>query len=1236
MPEPTQEDISSHTSDISSQLEGFRPVPLIRHWSTPCNLSDTGAAVSHTSRTPDTALNIEDDMWENQPRYFHHVTEKLFFRAVSKSNVQLARRADAAGRCPPGKLQWKMDPQLRRPGIIQVNRLRWCLQKRHEFSTDSCFYEPEPYEKTEITGMFLEKPESVVVIAGKDITFTAKVDSTHLPRKPVMKWLKGKWLDLGSKAGKHLQFKETYDRNTKIYTYEMKMIKVVPGDAGGYRCEVTSKDKCDSSTFEISVEAAEQEAETDILSAFKRADAGEDEGELDFSALLKATKKKKKEQPPEPEVDVWEILKAAKPCDYEKIAFQYGITDLRGMLKRLKKMKTVEPKVSDAFLKRLESAYSVDKGKKIVLRVEVVDPSVEVKWLKNGQEIKPSAKYLMEADGNIRTLTINKTNLADDAAYECVIGTEKCFTEVFVKEPPVTITKLLDDYHVAVGERVEFEVDVSEEGAHVKWMFEEKELTRDDKQYRFKKDGKRHWLIIQEATLEDMGMYYVYTNGGQSKGELIVAEKELEVLQSLADLTVKSAEQAMFKCEVSDEKVTGKWFKDGVEVQPSERIKMTHAGRFHRLIIDEVKPEDAGDYTFVPDGFALSLSAKLNFLEIKIDYVPRQEPPKIHLDTTGSMVSQNTIIVVAGNKLRLDVEITGEPAPTVTWMKGDTPITEAEGRVRVESRKDLSCFVIEGAERHDEGNYTITVTNPAGEDKANLHIKIVDVPDPPENVKCTSVGEDCATIIWEPPKFDGGAPVKGYLMERKKKGSSRWTKLNFEVFEGTTYEAKRMIEGILYEMRVFAVNGVGISAPSLNSKPFMPIAPTSEPTKLVVADVSDTTCTLKWLAPEKVGAGGLDGYIVEYCKEGETEWHAANTDLIEKQNFVVRNLPTGEKMNFRVFAVNIAGRSPPASLAQPVTVREIMEYPKIRLPRQLRTRYIRRVGETVNLVIPFQGKPRPVAHWLKDGEPVDPKKVSVRNSNVDSILFIRSAEREHSGKYTLVLQIENMEDRATIDIRVVDLPGPPSEVKVTDVWGFNAALEWKPPKDDGNTEITGYTIQKADQKTKEWFTVYEHNRRTHCTVSDLIMGNEYMFRVYSENLVGLSTDPSFSKNTAFIAKVGLEYKPPDYKEKDMSCSPKFTAPLVDRSVVAGYSTAISCAVRGYPKPKIIWMKNKMIIGDDPKYLMQNNQGVLTLNIRKPSSFDGGKYTCKAVNDLGEDEVECKLEVRRKERERRGG
>ncbi|KAK2833050.1 hypothetical protein Q5P01_016939 [Channa striata] len=676
-------------------------------------------------------------------------------------------------------------------------------------------------------------------------------------------------------------------------------------------------------------------------------------------------------------------------------------------------------------------------------------------------------------------------------------------------------------------------------------------------------------------------MYYAFTNGGESKAELEVEDKELEVLQSIADLTVKAAEQAVFKCEVSDEKVTGKWFKDGVEVQPSDRIKISHIGRTHKLTIDDVKPSDAGDYTFVPDGYALSLSAKLNFLD----------PPKIHLDTSATG-NKNTITVVAGNKLRLDVEITGEPAPTVCWMKGDQVVAEAEGRVRVESRKTLSSFVIEGAEKDDEGHYTITVTNPAGEDKAELFIRIV-----------------------------------GYLMERKKIGSSRWTKLNFDVFESTTYEAKKMIEGVLYEMRVFAVNGIGISQPSANSKPFMPIAPTSEPTRLTVDDVTDTTCALKWRPPEKIGAGGIDGYIIEYCKEGSDEWVQANEEPVGKNQYRVKGLPVGEKLLFRVVAVNIAGRSPPAILSQAVTIREIMEHPKIRLPRHLRTKLIQVVGEKVNMVIPFQGKPRPVVTWFKDGVPLEDKTVGTRTSEVDTILFIRSSERTHSGKYTLSVQIENMSDSADIHIQIVEKPTPPIAVHVTDVWGFNAALEWKPPKDDGNCEIIGYTIQKADMKTKEWFTVYEHNRRPSCTVSDLVMGNEYSFRVFSENICGLSNEPGISKNTAVITKTGLAYNPPPFKERGKNHCPKFTAPLVNRSVIAGYTTAISCAVRGYPKPKIIWMKNNMIIGEDPKFLMQNNQGVLTLNIRKASLFDGGRYSCRAINDLGQDEVECKLEVR---------
>lgn len=57
------------------------------------------------------------------------------------------------------------------------------------------------------------------------------------------------------------------------------------------------------------------------------------------------------------------------------------------------------------------------------------------------------------------------------------------------------------------------------------------------------------------------------------------AEKKLEVYQSIADLTVGSKDQAVFKCEVSDENVRGVWLKNGKELVPDNRIKVSHIGR---------------------------------------------------------------------------------------------------------------------------------------------------------------------------------------------------------------------------------------------------------------------------------------------------------------------------------------------------------------------------------------------------------------------------------------------------------------------------------------------------------------------------------------------------------------------------------------------------------------------------------------------------------------------------------
>ncbi|EPQ10523.1 Myosin-binding protein C, cardiac-type [Myotis brandtii] len=907
-----------------------------------------------------------------------------------------------------------------------------------------------------------------------------------------------------------------------------------------------------------------------------------------------------------------------------------------------------------AFQKKLQPAYQVNKGHKIRLTVELADPDAEVKWLKNGQEIQMSGRYIFESNGAKRTLTISQCSLADDAAYQCVVGGEKCSTELFVKE--------------------EATARAAPPPARLK---DGVELTREETfKYRFKKDGRKHHLIINEATLEDAGHYALRTSGGQALAELIVQEKKLEVYQSIADLTVGAKDQAVFKCEVSDENVRGVWLKNGKELVPDSRIKVSHIGRVHKLTIDDVTPADEADYSFVPEGFACNLSAKLHFMEVKIDFVPRQEPPKIHLDCPGR--KPDTIVVVAGNKLRLDVPISGDPAPTVIWQKtmtqgkkvpagpapdapgdagasdewvfekkrlqkllesneGPSPprpppqlLCETEGRVRVETTKDRSIFTVEGAEKEDEGVYTVTVKNPVGEDQVNLTVKVIDVPDPPAAPKISNVGEDSCTVQWEPPAYDGGQPILGYILERKKKKSYRWMRLNFDLLRDLQHEARRMIEGVVYEMRVYAVNAIGMSRPSPASQPFMPVGPPSEPTHLAVEDISDTTVSLKWRPPEREGAGGLDGYSVEYCQEGGSEWVAALQGLTERTSMLVKDLPTGARLLFRVRAHNVAGPGAPATTKEPVTVQEILQRPRLQLPRHLRQTIQRRVGEPVNLLIPFQGKPRPQVTWTKEGQPLAGEEVSIRNSPTDTILFIRAARRAHSGTYQVTLRIENMEDKATLVLQIVDKPSPPQDIRVTEAWGFNVALEWKPPQDDGNTEISGYTVQKADKKTMEWFTVLEHYRRTHCVVSELIIGNGYYFRVFSHNMVGPSDKAATTKEPVFIPRPGITYEPPDYKAMDFSEAPSFTHPLVNRSVIAGYNATLCCAVRGSPKPKISWLKNGLDLGGDARFRMFSKQGVLTLEIRKPCPYDGGVYVCRATNLQGEAQCECRLEVRGEE------
>lgn len=60
------------------------------------------------------------------------------------------------------------------------------------------------------------QPSLSPLCVGGSITFSARVAGASLLKPPTVKWFKGKWVDLSSKAGQHLQLHSSYDRASKV------------------------------------------------------------------------------------------------------------------------------------------------------------------------------------------------------------------------------------------------------------------------------------------------------------------------------------------------------------------------------------------------------------------------------------------------------------------------------------------------------------------------------------------------------------------------------------------------------------------------------------------------------------------------------------------------------------------------------------------------------------------------------------------------------------------------------------------------------------------------------------------------------------------------------------------------------------------------------------------------------------------------------------------------------------
>lgn len=189
--------------------------------------------------------------------------------------------------------------------------------------------------------------------------------------------------------------------------------------------------------------------------------------------------------------------------------------------------------------------------------------------------------------------------------------------------------------------------------------------------------------------------------------------------------------------------------------------------------------------------------------------------------------------------------------------------------------------------------------------------------------------------------------------------------------------------------------------------------------------------------------------------------------------------------------------------------------PKIRLCRQYEDGYLVEAGEVIKLKVGIAGRPTPAISWSHNGEIINNSaRCEITSNDKNSFLKITKATRKDRGEYNVRAINKLGEFNASFLVTVTAKPSSPQNVRITMTLGKSVTLAWNEPEDDGGSKIGNYVVEYYRLGWDVWLKS-SSTRQLTATLSDLIEGSEYKFRVKAESPYGLS-EPSEESKILFI------------------------------------------------------------------------------------------------------------------------
>uniref|UniRef100_A0A8C9L785 Titin n=1 Tax=Pavo cristatus TaxID=9049 RepID=A0A8C9L785_PAVCR len=200
--------------------------------------------------------------------------------------------------------------------------------------------------------------------------------------------------------------------------------------------------------------------------------------------------------------------------------------------------------------------------------------------------------------------------------------------------------------------------------------------------------------------------------------------------------------------------------------------------------------------------------------------------------------------------------------------------------------------------------------------------------------------------------------------------------------------------------------------------------------------------------------------------------------------------------------MNSEGLGEPALVPGTPKAEERLLPPEIELDAELRKVVTIRACCTLRLFVPIKGRPAPEVKWTREhGESLD--RATIESTSSYTLLIVENVNRFDSGKYMLTIENSSGSKSAFVNVRVLDTPGAPQDLKIKEVTKSSVTLTWEPPLIDGGSKIKNYIVEKRESTRKAYSTVNANCHKTSWKVDSLQEGCNYYFRVLAENEYGI-------------------------------------------------------------------------------------------------------------------------------------